>query len=303
MRNSIQLRWIEHAEAKSYREHAVLWRTASEPHVNIVEVTTGRGWSDWRRALARVIGYSVAAVRPLSVAPGMWAKAASCAVRTPSATEVDYDRILAAVLITDIVDSTKWAAEVGDRDWRIVLDRHHDATRYHFKRFGGKEVGNRGDGFVGIFDSPSRAVRCASAIADTIAQLGISLRSGIHAGEVHLKDGEISGIAVHIAARIAARADPGEACVSQTVRDLVVGSGLVFEDRGFHRLRGVPEEIHLYAMPQLGALTDARVVSLETGRVHKQPWHAHAAHSQDSTDQEHLRGAVQSARVDPGRAA
>ena len=115
----------------------------------------------------------------------------------------------------------------------------------------GREVGNRGDSFVGIFNSPSRAIRCASAIADTIAPLGISLRSGIHAGEVHLTGGEISGIAVHIAARIAAAAHPGEACVSRTVRDLVVGSGLVFEDRGIHRLRGLPEEIHLYAMRSL----------------------------------------------------
>jgi class 3 adenylate cyclase len=169
--------------------------------------------------------------------------------------KVNYDRVLLAILITDIVDSTKWAAEVGDHDWRALLDRHHDATQYQIKRFGGREVGNRGDGFVGIFNSPSRAVRCASAIADTIAPLGLSLRSGIHAGEVHLTGGEISGIAVHIAARIAAAAHPGEACVSRTVRDLVVGSGLVFEDRGTHRLRGLPEEIHLYATRAFGAAT------------------------------------------------
>jgi class 3 adenylate cyclase len=162
------------------------------------------------------------------------------------------DRVLVAVLITDIVDSTKWAAEVGDRDWRVLLDRHHDATRHQIKRFGGREVGDRGDGFVGVFDSPSRAIRCASAIADDIAPLGLSLRIGIHAGEVHLKGGEISSIIVHIAARIAASAHPGEACVSRTVRDLVAGSGLVFEDRGTHRLRGLPEEMHLYAMRDLG---------------------------------------------------
>jgi class 3 adenylate cyclase len=237
----------------------------------------------------------------LSVTAGIRARAR--AVRRSSTTEVDYDRILAAVLITDIVDSTKWVAQVGDRDWRIVLDRHQDATRYHFKRFGGREVGNRGDGFVGIFDSPSRAVRCAAAIAETIAPLGISLRSGVHAGEVHLKRGEIGGVAVHIAARIAATARPGETCVSRTVRDLVYGSGLVFEDRGTHRLRGLPEEIHLYAMLELGALTNASVVSLETGRGHKRPWQVHPTHGQDSTDQEQLRGAVQSARIDPGTAA
>jgi class 3 adenylate cyclase len=135
---------------------------------------------------------------------------------------VDYDRVFVAVLITDIVDSTKWAAKVGDRHWRALLDRHHDATRYQIKQFGGREIGDRGDGFVGIFDSPSRAVRCASAIADTIAPLGISLRSGIHAGEVHLKGGEISGIALHIAARIATTAHPGEARVSTSYQASLV---------------------------------------------------------------------------------
>jgi class 3 adenylate cyclase len=183
---------------------------------------------------------------------------------------VDSDRVLVAVLITDIVDSTKWVAGVGDRNWRVLLDRHHHATRYQIKRFGGREVGNRGDGFVGIFDSPSRAIRCASAISGAIAPLGILLRSGVHAGEVHLKGGEISGIAVHIAARIAATAHPGEACVSRTVRDLVVGSGLVFEDRGIHRLRGLPEEVHLYAMQEIGHVANASIINLETGYAHRQ---------------------------------
>jgi class 3 adenylate cyclase len=250
MRKSIQLRWIEHAETESVQKHAQLQRDPSEPPVDIIYPTSGRSWREWPRALARALFHTVAAVRSLSATAGIWTKAAPRATFKPSPKEVDYDRILVAVLITDIVDSTKWAAEVGDRDWRVLLDRHHDATRYLIKRFGGREVGNRGDGFVGIFDSPSRAVRCASAIADTIAPLGISLRIGIHAGEVYLSGGEISGIVVHIAARIAATAQPGEACVSRTVRDLVVGSGLVFEDRGIHRLRGLPEEIHLFATRQ-----------------------------------------------------
>ena len=253
MRKSIQLRWIEHKEAKSCREHAALWRAASEPPLNFVSAKSSPGWADWPRVPTRALGYTVAAMRSLSVTAGVWAKGALRGVRRPSPKEVDYDRVLLAVLITDIVNSTKCVAEVGDRVWRIILDRHHVATRYHIERFGGREVGNRGDGFVGIFDSPSRAVRCASAIADTIAPLGISLRSGIHVGEVHLKSGEISGIAVHIAARIAAAAQPGEACVSKTVRDLVAGSGLAFEDRGIHQLRGLPEEIHLYAMQEIGA--------------------------------------------------
>jgi class 3 adenylate cyclase len=253
MHKSIQLRWIEHAEARSVREHTGLQRAVSEPHVNIACATTGPAWLDWLRELARALGRTVAAVRSLLVDTKIWVKVASRAALRLSPTEKDYDRVLVAVLITDIVDSTKWVAEVGDRDWRVLLDRHHDATRYQIKRFGGRVVGNRGDGFVGIFDSPARAVRCASAIADTIAPLGISLRSGIHVGEVHLKSGEISGIALHIAARIAATAHPGEACVSKTVRDLVAGSELVFEDRGIHRLRGLPEEIHLYAMREIGA--------------------------------------------------
>ena len=285
MRKSIHLRWIEHAEAKSVREHAGLQRAASEPPVNIVHATTSPSWLDWPRPLTRTLGYTVAAVRSLSVTARIWAKAASRAAFRPSPREVDYDRVLVAVLITDIVDSTKWVAEVGDRDWRIVLDRHHDATRHHIKRFGGREVGNRGDGFVGIFDSPSRAVRCAAAITNTIAPLGISLRSGVHAGEVYLRRGEIGGIAVHIAARIAATAHPGETCVSKTVRDLVVGSGLVFEDRGTHQLRGLPKEIHLYAMRGFDAS-----VALPTGlRMAAPPlapqsagrWTASIAHNAD----------------------
>jgi class 3 adenylate cyclase len=171
----------------------------------------------------------------------------------PSSTEVEYDRVLVAVLITDIVDSTKRVAEIGDRDWRVLLDRHDDAIRYQIERFGGREVGNHGDGFVSIFDSPARAVHCTAAIGDTIAPLGILVRGGIHVGELYLKGEKISGIAVHIAARIAAAAHPGEAFVSKTVRDLVAGSGLVFEDRGIHQLRGLSKEIRLYAMRAVSA--------------------------------------------------
>ena len=177
-----------------------------------------------------------------------------------SSTEPDDDRVLVAILITDIVDSTKWVAEKGDRDWRVLLDRHYQATRYQMQRFSGRKVGSRGDGFVGIFTSPARAIRCAAAIAERTAPLGISLRCGIHVGEVHLKRGEISGIAVHTAARIAAKARPGEAFVSKTVRDLVTGSQLTFEDRGLYQLRGVPEEIRLYAVAT-PCLTDRAPVS------------------------------------------
>jgi class 3 adenylate cyclase len=164
---------------------------------------------------------------------------------------VDSDRVLVTVLITDIVNSTKLVAELGDRHWSALLDRHDDATRYQIKRFDGIGVSNRGDGFLALFDSPARAVCCAAAIAQTIAPLGISVRSGVHVGEIHLRRDEISGIAVHVAARIAAIAHPDEAFVSKTVRDLVTGSGLVFEDRGIHPLRGLPKEIHLYAFVPL----------------------------------------------------
>jgi class 3 adenylate cyclase len=160
----------------------------------------------------------------------------------------NHTRIHAAILITDIVGSTKLVVEMGDRDWSVLLDRHDDAIRRQIRRFNGHEVGHRGDGFIGIFDSPARAVCCATAIADSVAPLGLSLRCGIHFGEVHFRSKKISGLAAHIAARIAATARPGEAFVSKSVRDLVIRPDLVFEDRGIHQLRDLPAEIQLYAV-------------------------------------------------------
>lgn len=252
MHDNIQLRWIEQVETRSVLEYAALQRAGSEPHISITYTTTGSTWFDWLRELAQPLRRAVGSVGSLPGNKTRWERACSRAATRLSSTEMDYDRVLVAVLMTDIVDSTKRVAEIGDRDWRVLLDRHGDATRHQIKRFGGREVGNRGDGFVGIFDSPARAVRCAAAITDTIAPLGILVRSGIHVGEVHLKREQISGMAVHIAARIAAVAHPGEAFVSKTVCDLVAGSGLLFEDRGIHQLRGLPEEIHLYAMSRSG---------------------------------------------------
>jgi len=161
--------------------------------------------------------------------------------------ESELDRVLATVLFTDIVDSTKRAAALGDRMWRALLDRHDEIVRQQLSRFRGREVKNLGDGFLATFDGPARAVRCASAIAGTVQPLGISVRSGLHTGEIELKRDDIGGIAVHVAARVVAMAEPGETLVSNTVRDLVAGSGLRFDDRGFHALRGLPEEVHLYA--------------------------------------------------------
>jgi class 3 adenylate cyclase len=167
---------------------------------------------------------------------------------TGSRHEVEIDRVLATVMFTDIVDSTRRAAELGDRQWRALLDRHDDAVRSQLARFRGQEVKNLGDGFMATFDGPARAVRCASAISDSLRPLGIAVRSGLHTGEIELKREDIGGIAVHIAARVAAEAAAGETVVSSTVRDLVAGSGLRFEDRGIRELKGLPEAMHLYSV-------------------------------------------------------
>jgi class 3 adenylate cyclase/pimeloyl-ACP methyl ester carboxylesterase len=167
---------------------------------------------------------------------------------TGSRHEIEPDRVLATVLFTDIVDSTKRAAELGDRGWRTLLDRHDQAVREQFARFRGHEVKNLGDGFLATFDGPARAVRCAAAISQSVRPFGIDLRSGLHTGEIELKRDDIGGIAVHIAARVADMAQPGESLVSSTVRDLVAGSGLRFADRGLHALRGLPEQVHLYTV-------------------------------------------------------
>jgi class 3 adenylate cyclase len=149
------------------------------------------------------------------------------------------DRVLATVLFTDIVGSSQRAAELGDRAWRELLDAHHAAVRRQLERFQGREVDTAGDGFLATFDGPARAVRCGAAIRQAVGELGIEIRAGLHTGEVELAGGTVTGIAVHTGARVAALAEPGEVRVSSTVRDLVAGSGIRFEDRGEHELRGV----------------------------------------------------------------
>jgi class 3 adenylate cyclase/pimeloyl-ACP methyl ester carboxylesterase len=166
---------------------------------------------------------------------------------TGSRREAEPDRVLATVMFTDIVDSTRLAAEMGDRQWRALLGRHDQAVREQLQRHRGRVVKSLGDGFLATFDGPARAVRCAAAIAQSVMPLGIAVRSGLHTGEIELlRDDDIGGIAVHIAARVADLAGPGEALVSSTVRDLVAGSGLTFEDRGMHSLRGLPEPLRLF---------------------------------------------------------
>src|SRR5215831_3150413 len=149
------------------------------------------------------------------------------------------ERVLATVLFTDIVGSTQRAADLGDERWLELLHSHDAVVRRQLERFQGREVNTMGDGFVATFDGPARAIRCATAIRDAVRALGLEVRAGLHTGEVELSDGDVAGIAVHLAARVAAAAREGEVLVSRTVVDLVAGSGLVFVGRGEHTLKGV----------------------------------------------------------------
>jgi class 3 adenylate cyclase len=159
------------------------------------------------------------------------------------------NRVLATVLFTDIVSSTEHLAEVGDRKWHDLLDAHDRAIRRQLERFQGREVGTRGDGFVATFDGPGRAIECACAMRDVVAALDLEIRVGVHTGEIELRDDrEIAGVAVHLAARIEQQARASEVLVSSTVKDLVAGSGIAFDDRGEHELKGVPGSWQLYAV-------------------------------------------------------
>jgi class 3 adenylate cyclase len=167
---------------------------------------------------------------------------------TGQQADVADDRVLATVLFTDIVDSTRRATEMGDRDWHALLDAHDAVVRSQLARFRGREVNSTGDGFLAMFDGPQRAIRCAMATRDALQALGIEVRAGLHTGECEVRREDIGGIAVHIGARVSALAGPNEVLVSSTLRDLVIGSGLEFEERGVHDLKGVPGEWHLFAV-------------------------------------------------------
>jgi class 3 adenylate cyclase len=162
--------------------------------------------------------------------------------------DVADDRVLATVLFTDIVDSTRRAAQMGDRDWHALLDAHDAVVRSQLARFRGREVNTSGDGFLAMFDGPQRAIRCATAIRDAVRALGIEVRAGLHTGECEIRGEDIGGIAVHIGSRVSALAGPNEVLASSTLRDLVIGSGLEFEERGAHELKGVPGEWRLFAV-------------------------------------------------------
>jgi class 3 adenylate cyclase len=160
----------------------------------------------------------------------------------------DSERVLATILFTDIVGSTERAARIGDSAWRTLLQQHHAVVRRELARYQGRELDTAGDGFFAAFDGPARAVEAASAISDALRDLNLEIRAGLHTGECEVTDGKIAGIAVSIGARISALAAPGEVLVSSTVKDLVAGSGLRFEERGEHQLKGIDESWRLFAV-------------------------------------------------------
>lgn len=167
---------------------------------------------------------------------------------TGSRPEPEPDRMLATVLFTDIVASTSRAAAMGDRDWRALLDRHDALLREALARHRGREVKHTGDGILATFDGPARGIRCAASVTQALGSLGIQVRAGLHTGECEVMGDDLGGLAVHIAARVMDAAGPGEVMVSSTVKDLVVGSGIGFDDRGARELRGVPGEWRLFAV-------------------------------------------------------
>src|SRR2546422_4765963 len=165
--------------------------------------------------------------------------------------ETEPDRVLATVLFTDIVGSSEHATALGDREWRKTLEQHHELVRRQLVRFRGREVDTAGDGFFASFDGPARAIKCACAISESVGELGLDVRAGLHTGECEVVDGKVAGIAVHTGARVAWQAQAGEVLVSSTVKDLVAGSEIQFADRGVAALKGIPGEWRLFAGERL----------------------------------------------------
>jgi class 3 adenylate cyclase len=161
---------------------------------------------------------------------------------------VEMDRLLATVMFTDIVGSTERAASIGDQRWHTLLDAHDRTLRDQVRRFKGKEIKTTGDGFLISFDGPARAIRCALAICQAVTALGLEVRMGLHTGECEVRGEDLGGLAVHIAARVGSLANSGETLVSSTLKDLVVGSGIEFTERGEHELKGVPGMWKLFAV-------------------------------------------------------
>jgi class 3 adenylate cyclase len=166
---------------------------------------------------------------------------------TGSRSHFEMERALATVMFTDIVGSTERASLLGDRKWRHLLETHHACVRRELARFRGKEIKTLGDGFLATFDGPARGIRCAEAIRDSVRGLGLDVRSGLHTGEIEILPNDVSGIAVNLAARVAQLAGAGEVLTSSVLKDLVAGSGLSFEDRGMHALKGLPDAVRIFA--------------------------------------------------------
>jgi class 3 adenylate cyclase len=207
---------------------AVRWLADHLPNSRYVEVP-GRDWTFWTDGADTLVEEIETFVTGRHAHLGM-------------------DRVLATVLFTDIVDSTRQAAELGDTHWTTLLDQHDAVVRTHVERWRGRVVKSTGDGALATFDGPARALECAANLRDALRELGIEIRTGVHTGEVEIRDDDLGGIAVHIAARIEALARPGEILVSRTVTDLVAGSGLAFDERGVHALKGVPNRWQLFAV-------------------------------------------------------
>ena len=220
----------------------ILYRRPSDPKPRYFGLDPFRGIEEESRRLAAVIPDARAVALPgVDRAPFVGAEVPDEIerfLRAPSAQAVP-DRVLATVLFTDIVRSTERATALGDTAWRDLLNRHRDVVRSELRRFQGVEIDTAGDGFFASFDGPARAIACAEAIVDASAGLGIEVRAGLHTGECERDDGKLVGIAVHIGQRVASSAGAGEVLVSSTVRDLVAGSGIQFQPRGTHELKGV----------------------------------------------------------------
>jgi len=215
-----QAKMVDSRHARYFAEHI--------PDADLVElpgrdgISFGDGFEAYMEAIERFVTGAIAARGP--------------------------ERALATVMFTDICRSTEMAAELGDRRWRDLLSRHDALSRELVDAYGGVAVKSTGDGFLATFDGPARAVRSAASLAERVGELGLELRAGLHTGEIELIEGDIGGMAVHIGARIGDLGGPGEVLASSTVRDLVVGSGIEFEDRGSHSLRGIPGEWRLFAV-------------------------------------------------------
>ena len=214
------------------------WMASQIPGARFVELPGGPHWP--------FVGDAESVVREIE-------RFSTAVARERALGDLELNRVLATVLFTDIVGSSERAAALGDRAWRELIERHHAFVRNELVRFRGREVDTAGDGFFASFDGPARAIRCACAIVEGVAALGLEVRAGVHTGECELFDGKVAGIAVHTGARVAGLAMPGEVLVSSTVKDLVAGSEIRFEDRDVHSLKGIPGEWRLFAVDHRSA--------------------------------------------------